>query len=73
MSTALDMFPAIGTRVLVRFECLQIDCTVANVKERWGQPRLLVRPITGSGEQWVEMGRVTRTASSPSSTALATQ
>lgn len=59
MTTALEMLPAIGAKVRVRFESMQIDCTVKNVKNSWGQPRLLVSPVAGTGEQWVEMGRVT--------------
>lgn len=57
-ATALDMLPAIGARVRVRFESLQIEAEVINVKNSWGQPRLQIRPIAGTGEQWVEMGRV---------------
>jgi hypothetical protein len=59
MTTALDMIPAIGARVSVRFESIQIEATVKNVKNSWGQPRLLIAPVSGSGEQWVELGRVT--------------
>lgn len=58
-NTALDMIPALGARVLVRCETLQVECTVRNVKNSWGQPRLLVEPVAGSGTQWVELGRVT--------------
>jgi hypothetical protein len=64
-ATALDMIPAIGARVLVRFETLQIECTVVNVKNSWGQPRLLIQPVAGNGEQWVELGRVTVPATEP--------
>jgi hypothetical protein len=59
MTTALDMIPAIGARVSVRFESLQIEATIKNVKNAWGQPRLLIAPVSGTGEQWVELGRVT--------------
>jgi hypothetical protein len=52
------MIPAIGTRVLVRYEQVQIECTVTNVKNSWGQARLCVTPVAGFGQQWVEMGRV---------------
>jgi hypothetical protein len=58
MATALDMIPALGTRVLVRCESMKIECTVKNVKNSWGKPRLLVAPVSGSGEQWVELERV---------------
>ena len=59
MTTALDMLPAIGATVLVRFENLSILCTVKNVKNSWGKPRLLIAPVAGEGEQWIELGRVT--------------
>ena len=58
MTTALEMIPAIGVHVTVRCEQMQVECIVKNVKNSWGQPRLLVAPVAGGGEQWVEMGRV---------------
>jgi hypothetical protein len=58
MTTAREMMPALGARVLVRFESLRIECTVKDVKNSWGQARLLVVPVAGTGEQWVEMGRI---------------
>ena len=58
--TCLDMQPAIGASVSVRFEDLTIACTVRNVKNSWGKPRLLVTPVSGSGGQWVELTRVIR-------------
>jgi hypothetical protein len=68
MTTALDMIPALGARVLVRCdasrEAMQVECTVKNVKNSWGKPRLLVTPVAGSGEQWVELERVTVPAGS---------
>lgn len=56
--TARAMVPAIGCRVDVRMESLTVRCRVADVKESYGRPRLLVRPEVGTGEQWVELGRV---------------
>ena len=58
MSTCLDMLFAIGASVQVRFEDLHIACTVRNVKNSWGKPRLLVAPVSGSGEQWAELSRI---------------
>lgn len=60
-ATCLNMLPAIGAQVSVRFEKVLIDCLVADVKNSWGKPRLLIRPQLGSGEQWVELDRVART------------
>lgn len=59
MTTARQMIPAIGVHVFVRFEELSIECWIKDVKNSWGKPRLLVAPVTGKGEQWVELGRVT--------------
>lgn len=58
-ATAREMIPALGAHVLVRFESLTVECWVKDVKTSWGKPRLLIVPVTGSGEQWVELGRVT--------------
>jgi hypothetical protein len=72
MTTALEMIPAIGATVLVRFEQLQILCTVLNVKNSWGKPRLLITPDSrnSTGQQWVELERVTVPATEkPKSTA----
>jgi hypothetical protein len=59
MTTAREMIPALGAHVLVRFESLTVECWVKDVKNAWGKPRLLIVPVVGSGEQWVELGRVT--------------
>lgn len=61
MTTAREMIPALGATVLVRFEQLQILCTVLDVKNAWGKPRLLITPDSrnSTGQQWVELERVT--------------
>lgn len=53
-----DMTPAIGQRVSVRMETLDVYCTVLNVKSSYGRIRLLIMPESGNGEQWVDMSRV---------------
>jgi hypothetical protein len=58
--TVRELTPAIGERIYVRFEQLTIDCTVVDAKNSWGQVRLLIQPVTGTGQQWVEMGRINR-------------
>ena len=58
--TAQEMLPAIGATVMVACESLNVACRVQDVKTSWGRARLLVRPLTGTGEQWVEMSRVSR-------------
>ena len=57
-ATCLDMLPAVGQSVTVRFEDLRIACTVRNVKNSWRNPRLRVAAVSGAGEQWVELSRV---------------
>lgn len=57
--TARQMIPALGAPVLVRFESLAIACTVKDVKHVYGTARLLIVPVSGSGEQWVTLERVT--------------
>jgi hypothetical protein len=56
--TCKDMLPAIGSRVAVRFEDLTIACTISDVKISWAAPRLLITPVSGVGQQWVELSRV---------------
>ena len=65
--TCKEMLPAVGEMVRVKFESLWIECKVHDVKTAWGKARLLVRPVAGQGEQWVELGRLEtrRTAQVP--------
>ncbi|MGA2890332.1 MAG: hypothetical protein ABSE51_19990 [Terracidiphilus sp.] len=57
-ATCTTMMPALGATVTVRFQQLHLNCTVKDIKNSYGQPRLLIAPISGSGEQWIEMGRI---------------
>jgi hypothetical protein len=57
-ATCIAMLPAIGAKVRVRFESLHVECTVRDVKNSYGKPRLLIVPAMGSGEQWVELSRI---------------
>lgn len=70
--TAREMLPAIGQTVLVRFEEILINCTVRNVKSSYGRTRLLVSPMSGSGEQWVELPRVSQAPRAGVSTGIKT-
>ncbi len=56
--TCNEMLPAIGATVLIACDSLNVACTVADVKTAWGRPRLLVRPLAGNGEMWVELSRI---------------
>lgn len=53
-----EMTPAIGAKVLVRFESIHVACTVIDAKTAYGRPRLLIRPEAGEREQWIELNRL---------------
>jgi len=48
----------IGKIGVLRCEYLSVDVTIVDAKRSYGRTLLLVRPVSGSGEQWVEEGRV---------------
>ena len=48
----------IGKSGVLRCEYLSIDITVADAKRSYGRTLLLVRPVAGTGEQWVEESRI---------------
>ena len=48
----------LGKTGVLRCEYLSVDITIADAKRSYGRTLLLVRPVSGSGEQWVEEGRV---------------
>lgn len=56
--TAQYMSPAIGQEIFVSMESLMIPCKVLDVKSSWGKIRLLVTPVRGEGEQWIEVERI---------------
>jgi hypothetical protein len=49
----------IGKMGALRCEYLSVDITIADAKRSYGRTLLLVRPVSGSGEQWVEESRIT--------------
>ena len=55
-ASSLALF--IGKSGALRCEYLSVDVTVADAKRSYGRTLLLVRPVSGSGEQWVEESRV---------------
>ena len=56
--TAKQMHPTIGQVIRVRFEQITVECAVSDVKSAWGKMRLQVEPVSGEGEQWIELERV---------------
>jgi hypothetical protein len=55
-ASALALF--IGKTGVLRCEYLSVDVTIADAKRSYGRTLLLVRPVSGSGEQWVEESRI---------------
>jgi hypothetical protein len=55
-ASSLALF--IGKTGALRCEYLSVDVTVADAKRSYGRTLLLVRPVAGDGEQWVEESRV---------------
>ena len=58
--TVTQMLPAIGQTVRAQFEDLTIDTHVLDVKSSYGRVRLLVSPVSGTGQQWIEVSRLRR-------------
>src|SRR6185503_983582 len=48
----------IGKTGALRCEFLSVDVTVADAKRSYGRTLLLVRPTSGTSEQWVEESRI---------------
>jgi hypothetical protein len=48
----------LGKTGLLRCEYISFDVIVADAKRNYGRTLLLVRPVSGTGEQWVEESRV---------------
>jgi hypothetical protein len=62
-ASALALY--IGKTGALRCEYLSVNVTVVDAKRSYGRTLLLVRPIAGSGEQWVEEGRVSGIENNP--------
>lgn len=58
VNTVNGMKSAIGQTVSVRFEDLNIDCKIIDAKNAYGKTRLLIAPISGAGNQWIETSRI---------------
>lgn len=52
-----EMAEMIGTTVRVKVEGFTVPMTISDVKVAYGNKRLLVSPIGGSGEAWVDASR----------------
>lgn len=58
--TARTMSVAIGNRVLypVANSNIAFDCLVIDAKSSFGNARVLIRPVAGTGELWVNLSSV---------------
>ncbi len=50
--------PPIGSVVRVRMEMLEVDCRVLETGASYGRTRIVVTPMSGAGEQRIELGRL---------------
>ena len=53
----------INQRVLLPADGLWVECVVKNAKQSYGKLRVLVIPMAGRGETWVDAARVRPLAS----------
>jgi hypothetical protein len=56
--TAVQMAMAVGQQVYFVNGSFRFLCTVKDIKMAYGQMRLLISPLAGTGEQWVEFSRL---------------
>jgi hypothetical protein len=56
--TVRELAPAVGATVMCRFEEMYFAVKVLDAKNSYGKTRLLVQPVNGRGEQWIEMHRL---------------
>jgi hypothetical protein len=56
--TAVEMLPALGQYLYVKFESITVLSQVINVKQSYGRIRVEIAPVNGEGHQWIEMSRV---------------
>jgi len=54
---AMELVRLLGTTVLVRFDALSFECAVIDAKSAYGRIRLLVQPVSGCGQTWIEQNR----------------
>jgi len=61
--TARELIEAVGSTVELKLSAMNdvtIFARVLDAQERWGMPRLLVEPVAGSGQTWINLDRVVR-------------
>ncbi len=68
MFTVKEMAEAIGKQGTIVMEGLHVNVRIQDVKQNYGDYRLLIHPLAGDGEIWVDVRRVNFTHSSPAAT-----
>jgi len=48
----------VGKTGVLRCEYLSVDVTIVDSKRSYGRTLVLVRPVSGAGEQWVDETRI---------------
>ena len=56
--TAQKMIVAVGQIVNVRVESWTVPMRVVDAKSAWGNIRVEVEPLNGSGRAWIELSRL---------------
>ena len=56
--TAASMIVLVGTQQLIRFEDVSVFCNILDSKSGWGNLRICVSPVNGTGSQWVDASRI---------------
>jgi hypothetical protein len=56
--TAKELIVAVGQTVTVKVEKWDIPMVVKDAKVAYGTPRVLVAPVSGEGEAWVDLSRI---------------
>lgn len=60
MRTTADTMHAIGQTVNYRVGEMMVQVRVSDVKTVWGQLRVQITPLMGSGSQWVNVESVAK-------------
>lgn len=56
--TIVDIVANIGRTGLVLFGDIRVQCRILSAKQSYGVFRYQVRPISGTGQQWIDYGRI---------------
>ncbi len=59
IATATQLSAAIGSTADLPIERITVAVEIIDSRERWGSQDFLVRPLAGSGSQWVSAMRLT--------------